>query len=246
MPRKPTKPPPQAIIDAQYVEPLALYKIQSRHNYHDLSDNEAKILFAILRLQHTESGATQKGLENIMGVDQGQISGLLTPLVDGGYVIIGKVSTGFGGSGPKQIYELQARTAITCRDTALFLLELLQSEPEYAFNEQIIDLRRFLPALSDSQKLHYLTIDDFRGTATYPGKIAELAIAGEYIERVGEHYIRPRIRLLLERKFLLLVIECPALKDLSSFVFDSEQKQWVREDQIDDHLSLGPIREDRI
>ena len=161
-----------------------------------------------------------------MRLDQGSISTLLTGLVEGGYIKIAKIATGFGGPGPKQIYELQSRTSITCRDTALFLLELAESERVH--DEQMVDLRVLLPALERSEKLRYLTQADFEGCPTYAGKIAELAIAGEYVERLGQHYVRPRFRLLLERKYLTLLVDGPKLTELSSRRFSRDRKQWER------------------
>jgi hypothetical protein len=199
-------------------------RVARTRTYHDLTDNEAKILYAILRFQRTADGATPKKLKGVMKLDQGQVSGLLTALVRHGYATIARVSTGFGAPGAKQVYELESRTVITCRDTAAFLLELQHRSD--GTSEDFIDVRKVLQTLGADKRLQYLVEADFCGTATYSGKINELSTAGEYIERVGEHFVRPRNRLLLETKLLLLIVDQPDLDRLPKMSYDRDAKLW--------------------
>lgn len=199
-----------------------------KREYHYLSEGEAKVLYLILWLQHHPLQAWEFAQEDIgrfIGENQSRVSMILRPLMEAGYVIPAKISRTRGERGPKRIYEVQTKSFITCRDTASLVLELLQFPDKD--EEGKIDLRSFVAHLFKApRKLRYLSEEDLMGGRFYRGKINELSESGEHIERVSEHYVRPRLRVYLERRYLRLLELSPHVKDLPGYTFHSERDAW--------------------
>src|SRR2546421_4511381 len=93
--------------------------------YRELDEDRAKLLYAVLKLQDQDSGATQKRLAQITEFDIPHVSRLLQQLAEGGYIIESKI---FGskigsklfGKDARIVYEVDALN-VTCRDSAVIL-----------------------------------------------------------------------------------------------------------------------------
>jgi hypothetical protein len=185
----------------------------------------AKVLYAILRLQHAQlplPGATQKRIHECTKIPQPQISPILSELREAGYIseIAVRGQEALDILGAKKTYELDVAVSITCRDTAVMLLELLGA-PRDA--EGKIDFSEFLDGLERDKKLRYLLRADIMGTTGYPGKLHELVTKGLYLERVAAGHVRIRSRIHFERKYLEILRELPNLDKIVGFRFPASQ-----------------------
>lgn len=228
-----------------------------------LEDKMAKMLYAILKLQHapaTQTGmvlpsATQTELGKILSLSRKQVSLMLKDLVSANYVVVADCKRG-GGVGDLA-YEIEVKTAISCRDTAAVLLELLRyakqkhaddqaghvSKPEGDLKVDRVAFVDFLFGAESGSELWYYDRKDLLGpphpdqhgnpySGYYKGKLNELADAGEYIERVSADWVRPRMKITLEIPYLLLVRDQVPLDQLGKLRFDPQAGacgKWVLE-----------------
>ena len=197
--------------------------------YHYLDEQSAKVLYVILRMQymfdgHTEDhlpGANLKRIESWTGIPNTVVSRKIIPLLEqAGYIVKAGIheAEAIAATGSRDMYELHVRNCITCRDSAVLLLSLLSfyKERSEEDGEGKIDLSSFVSYVQG--RLQYFTNEDLWGNNEHPGKFADLANLTEHIERVSVRYIRPRLKLYLEQRYLELVakeVKLEALKHYS-------------------------------
>jgi DNA-binding MarR family transcriptional regulator len=229
-----------------------------------LEGRTAKVLYAILKLQHAHASqdrmglpqATQAEIERLLHMDRTQVSRTLQALVSANYVVVADCSKGDMAKSDS-VYEIEVKTAISCRDTAALLLELLayakrgskgatgcdrsRDEGDLKFDRVPFVNSLFKADKEESDVLWYYDKKDLLGRphhgrdgkpydGYYTGKLNELADAGEYIERVSADWIRPRMKITLEIPYLLLVRDQVSLDQLKQLDFDmrvGEYGKWV-------------------
>jgi hypothetical protein len=245
----------------------ALQKLREPRRYLRLSGSTAKILYAILKLQQKQASlrgdlpdATQPELEKLLAFKYSYVHKKLMELREAGYVVVAASHGNPGrppGPGKREplLYEIEVKTAISCRDTAALLLELLhyakQQHKEGAAGERDegdlkINRLDFVDSLFynvpgslgykpnnlwgyDKKDLLGPPHPDTAGTpyqGYYKGKLNELADAGEYIERVSADWVRPRMKIALEIPYLLLVRDQKKLEELRWLKFVSDAGEY--------------------
>lgn len=177
--------------------------------YLEIDQDRARVLFAVLRLQQE---AFQRRIALATGFSVYKVGRLLRELLDSGYLILAQLHE----QSARKVYEVESTTTATGRDTAVMLLELLECAKD---PEGKVNVGSFSQDLVDSGKLKYLRLEDLVGTLDDKGKIAELVEAGEYIERLSSEYVRPRLRISLENRYLRLLADEISLEGLKNYDF---------------------------
>ncbi len=195
-------------------EPQIGHLRQPERIYRGLDSNRANILYAVLVLQNTASGATQSRLAESTGYSKYKIVRLLQELRDAGYIRACHVY----GRQARYLYEIEAVSNVTIRDTAVILLELLEFDRDH---EGKVKERSFISYLLKSGKLRDFSHQDIVGTSKRKGKIDMLVEETQHIERVTTHFIKPRVRTVLERPYLELVARQPPLALLKGMAVGS-------------------------
>jgi len=156
--------------------------------------------------------------------------------------------------GGPEVYEVNVKKSITNGDTARMLLALMDFADEKQSDETTadpegkvlvtefvkqrlefrvqsqLDLEERPGTSSGGQRalIEYLSPEDIvSGDERSKSKIDELAEAGEHIERVSRDYIRPRLRLHLERLYLKLLAKGIEISKLRHYAFDRELDEWT-------------------
>jgi len=200
--------------------PLALLRSILVPTRHHIDEGHALLLFAILKRCHEEitrcgddidvlPGATQPYLLDFTGFkDRTKLTRKLEPLREGGYIIAAEIhspSARKKHDGAMVCYEINPKTAITNRATASVLLTLLDLAQKK--DEGAVTMEELIGALQTRDKEMAETL---LGDDQYCGKITELVEDSEHIERVAAGVFRPRLRLYLERRYLMLLNEQPS------------------------------------
>ncbi len=191
-----------------------------------LSERTAKVLYAVLRLQHDQRhdlpGATVKRVQSFTGFKSRVVREILNELKGAGYVAAafakGEAYTLLDNS--LDVYEINVRTSITTRDTALFLLELVEAWKDSKDPEGTVDARPLVEKLAAEKQFLCLTEADIFGDHPgYIGKIAELIEAGLHLERVSEKRFRLRAKVHMEERYLQILKAQPTLDELAAYKF---------------------------
>ena len=199
-------------------------EIQDQYLY--FTEDTARVLYAILKLQHdsrfTLPGATQRRLQKDTGLSQPQVAAVVADLQAAGYIRTVAVR----GSGAlealesaKKLYACDGSACITCRDTAVVLLELQRLSQQS--HEEKVDFRLFGKRLVASRQLQYLQYDDLCGCPEYPGKLQEM-VDGLYLTRISSTLVRLTGRVRFEQLYLQILRDQPSLSDLSRYSFARE------------------------
>jgi hypothetical protein len=191
-----------------------------------LSEKIAKVLYAVLRLQHDQRhelpGATVKRVESFTGFKDKAVRESLEELQKAGYVsaAVAKGEARQLMENAQDIYEIDVRTSITCRDTAVFLLALVEAWKSSKDPEGKVDARPLVEKLVKEKQFKYLTeVDIFGNHLGYKGKIAELIEAGMHLERVSEKHFRLRAKVHMEERYLQVLKAQPTLDELAAWTF---------------------------
>ena len=228
-------------------------KHQKPHTYLPIDDQAAKVLYAILKLQHhflQETSvsalpqADRKRIVNVTSLTADQVNRTIVQLRAAGYILRGNLrhvhGTGEESSGGHEIFEVDVPVVASCADTAVVLLELLEqarqnvkvppkrddSRPLDNEMDGKVDRTKFVAKMLESRKLAYFSREDLLGDAIQKGKLDQVTDAGEYIERVSSTHIRPRMRIALERPYLALLAQQVPLEDLQKYKWDAKGKHW--------------------
>ncbi len=203
-------------------------------------------------------GATWKYLEGFIGgaSEKGRLNRRLTLLKESGYITIARYSSDQQpyeededsetqrSNKPRQnIYEINAKTCITTRHAAIVLDHLLKiCESKDAGERGLIDsegrvnIEKWVKLAADDERFKGEDRESiemlFMGTASYKGKIDELVEVGEHLERASHEHIRPRLRLLLEKRYIRMVADQPRLtqvkSDIQKLIGEAKEKEKAK------------------
>jgi len=233
---------------------------QRPQSYLLIDTGMAKALYAVLKLQHQFlrgpaeqlaeiqdfPEANRENIAKFAGLRSDSLRTILIRLMSARDILPGglrrskelhETSSGKG----LEIFEPRVDLVVSCADTAIVLLNLLEQArenlrrgPHAQFGDRDpdremdgkVERRPFVEKLIKSRKLAYFSSEDLLGDERQKGKLDELADAGEYIERVSATFIRPRMRIALERKYLKLVSQQVALERLAGYKWSDDSSEW--------------------
>ncbi len=188
----------------------------------------ALVLYAILRLQHDSRfslpGATQRRLQNDTGLPQAQITTILADLEAAGYIrtVAVRGSAALEAlESAKKVYECDASASITCRDTAVFLLELLRHSQQN--REERVSFAQFAHQLIARRLLQYLTYQDLAGFPEFTGTLQQMADR-LYLTRLSSTFVRLTGRVRFEQPYLQILRDQPALSELAGYSFGRKRE----------------------
>jgi len=183
---------------------------QRRKRVHaQLDQDRARIIYCVLILQSQSLGATQERIRQALGFSKDKVRRLLAELAEDSYVI----PYAFRGAEARILYEVDAITTTTYRDSARFLLEILDYEGDW---EGKIEEEKLVRSLLRRRSLKDYNRRDLVGDGSHKGKIDFLVDVSGHLERISPRFIKPRLKARLQRPYLELVAEHPPLGRLRS------------------------------
>jgi hypothetical protein len=200
------------MTDSREREPGDLKPLNKRV-YRELDIVRSKVLFAVLRLQDDyPPGATQKRIADCTKLRIERVQRILKELEAAGYVVESRI---FGVKDARIVYEVDTLNAISFRDTAIIVLEMLSfptTDPEGK-----IEVEEFSSHLLESGMLREFNLTDVIGNDRIRGKIDLLADNGEHIERITARFIKPRLKAKLQLPYLRLIVGDVPLDQLADY-----------------------------
>jgi len=201
--------------------------------YRELDELRARLLYVVLKLQEQPSGATQERIIECTKFNSTRVVRLLKQLEEAGYIIKSQV---YGDKSRKsiesrqarQLYEVDAINSITFKDSAVILLEMLKYQENGKDLEGKINVEEFIAYLLKGKKLRDFNRVDLLGNSRTRGKIDLLAENGEHIERVTPRFVKPRLKAKLQKLYLELVAEQPALEKLPALAVPKKATQQAK------------------
>lgn len=169
-----------------------------------LDETDAKLCYAILKLQNSAS-ATQKDIATNVGVHVSTISRRVRRLIAANIVvpIDDRLKSIFS-------YEINSRTQIDTQDSARIALELISYPKD---DQNCLEIPKFIRHLSGLDEIIMLAPKDLAG------KLRELASKGDYVELIGTKYIKVLPKTLRQEKYLELVAAGCGLAAIRSYEF---------------------------